>query len=171
MTEQFPAEQGGAKAEVGYSTQHDTFLIERKYAAPVTRVFNAWADPEAKSRWFVGPDENTESPHELDFRVGGEERVSGSFHDAVFSYHAIYQDIVPDERIIYTYDMHMDDRRISVSLATVEFRSSGDGTRLILTEHGVFLDDLDNVKAREQGTHGLLDKLEAELTRERTISG
>ena len=151
--------------------QHDTFVIERTYPASPGRVFNAWADPEAKSRWFVGPDENGQGPHELDFRVGGEERVSGSFHDAVFSYHAIYQDIVPDERIVYTYDMHMDDRRISVSLATVALQPAGDGTRLILTEQGVFLDGMDNVKQREQGTHGLLDKLEAELARERAISG
>jgi hypothetical protein len=57
-----------------------------------------------------------------------------------------------------------------VSLATVELQPAGDGTRLILTEQGVFLDGMDNVKQREQGTHGLLDKLEAELTRERAIS-
>jgi hypothetical protein len=52
----------------------------------------------------------------------------------------------------------------------VELQPAGDGTRLILTEQGVFLDGMDNVKQREQGTHGLLDKLEAELTRERAIS-
>jgi uncharacterized protein YndB with AHSA1/START domain len=35
---------------------------------------------------------------------------------------ARYCDIVPDQRIVYTYDMHMGEMRISVSLATVEFK-------------------------------------------------
>jgi hypothetical protein len=39
------------------STQHATFVIERDYAAAPARVFAAWAEPKAKARWFVGPDE------------------------------------------------------------------------------------------------------------------
>ena len=39
------------------------------------------------------------------------------------AYDARYQDIVPNERIIYSYDMHLDDKRISVSLATVELEA------------------------------------------------
>ena len=34
---------------------------------------------------------------------------------------SLYYDIVPDERIVYSYEMHLDDKRISVSLATIEF--------------------------------------------------
>lgn len=30
------------------STDHSTFVIERTYDAPPARVFNAWADREAK---------------------------------------------------------------------------------------------------------------------------
>ena len=52
----------------------------------------------------------------------------------IHHYDAIYQDIVPNERIIYGYDMHLDDKRISVSLATVEFKPAGKGTRLTFTE-------------------------------------
>ncbi len=77
-----------------------------------------------------------------------------------------YQDIVPDQRIIYTYDMHLDETRISVSLATVEFTPAGKGTRLIFTEQGAFLDGYDNPARREQGTRDLLDALGAALRRE-----
>ena len=146
------------------STHHDTFVIERTYAAAPARVFTAWADPAVKARWFVGPADREASNLELDFRVGGRERVSGgSLGGPVYSYEARYQDIVPNERIVSTYDMHMDEQRISVSLATVEFKPNGGGTQLIYTEQAVFLDGLDTAADRERGTRGLLDNLEAVL--------
>jgi uncharacterized protein YndB with AHSA1/START domain len=149
------------------STQHATFVIERTYPASPARVFNAWADPAAKARWFVGPDEWEASDHELDFRVGGREHVSGGPSGGpVHTYDARIQDIVPNERIISTYDMHMDEKRISVSLATVEFKPAGAGTRLVYTEQAVFLDGFDNPAAREHGTRDLLENLDKALRRE-----
>lgn len=70
-----------------------------------------------------------------------------------------------NERIVSTYDMHLDEARISVSLATVEFKPAGPGTLLVYTEQGVFLDGYDNVADRERGTRDLLDNLDAELRR------
>src|SRR2546426_2833924 len=149
------------------STHHATFVIERTYAASPARVFAAWADPAAKARWFVGPDEWNQGRHELDFRVGGRERVSGGPPGGpVHAFDGRYQDIVADQRIVYTYDMHLDEARISVSLATVEFKPAGAGMQLIFTEQGVFLDGADDPVQREQGTRGLLDKLDAELAGE-----
>ena len=62
--------------------------------------------------------------------------------------------------------MYLDGTRISVSLATVEFRPEGAGTRLIFTEQGAFLDGYDDPAQREQGTRDLLDALGTELRRE-----
>ncbi len=39
------------------SVHHATFVIERILDATPARVFAAWADPVAKARWFVGPEE------------------------------------------------------------------------------------------------------------------
>jgi len=103
---------------------------------------------------------------ELDFRVGGTEISSGIGPDgSVYTYEALYQDIVPDQRFVYSYDMRMDGTRISVSLATVEFKPSGGGTRLIFIEQGAFLDGHDIPAQRAQGTGGLLDALGEELQR------
>jgi uncharacterized protein YndB with AHSA1/START domain len=84
----------------------------------------------------------------------------------VHHYDARYQDIVPGERIVSTYDMHLDDKRISVSLATVEFKAAAAGTRLVYTEQGAFLDGFDMPAQRKQGTEDLLDALAAYLQRE-----
>jgi uncharacterized protein YndB with AHSA1/START domain len=148
------------------SITHGTFVLERIYDASPTRVFAAWANPAAKARWFAGPDE-VDANYELDFRVGGREvNRGGPPGGPVYTYDARYQDIVPNLRIVYTYDMHLNQTRISVSLATVEFKPAGAGTRLILTEHGAFLDGHDTPAQREHGTGELLDALGVELRRD-----
>ena len=147
----------------GRSVEHATFVVEREYEASPERAFAAWADPEAKARWFVGSDAHLE----LDFRVGGRERHRGAAPDgSVYSYEALYQDIVPAQRIVYTYDMHLQETRISVSLATVEFTPVGDnGTRLVYTEQGAFLDGHEPPPRRSEGMGSLLDALGKEVQR------
>jgi uncharacterized protein YndB with AHSA1/START domain len=149
------------------SVTHSTFAIERTYEASPARVFSAWADPTIKQRWFAAPEEWGTDRHALDFRVGGHEvNRGGPPGGPVYTFHALYQDIVPDQRIVYTYDMTAGETRLSVSVATIEFRPAGTGTQLILTEQGVFLDGLDQPEYREQGTQQLLDALETELQRQ-----
>jgi uncharacterized protein YndB with AHSA1/START domain len=140
------------------SVTHETFAVERTYDASPSRVFAAWADPEAKARWFGDPDSGVEE-FELDFRVGGREFNRGMVEGNAYTYEARYQDIVPDERFVYAYDMHMGDQRISVSLGTVELSPEGEGTRLTYTEQGAFLDGLDSAAQRQSGTGQLLDAL------------
>ncbi|MDX6426320.1 MAG: hypothetical protein QOD52_1725 [Gaiellaceae bacterium] len=142
------------------STTHATFTIERIYDAEPARVFNAWSDPAAKTRWFGGGSDD----YELDFKVGGRElNRGGEPGGAVYTYDAVYRDIVEDERIVYTYEMYLDEARISVSVTSVDFAPEGEGTRLTFTEHGVFLDGLDSPALREQGTGHLLEALGADL--------
>jgi uncharacterized protein YndB with AHSA1/START domain len=145
------------RAAVERSTTQSTFVIERTYDASPQRVFDAWADPAAKAQWFGPPDK---PDYSLDFRVGGREHLAVHTPDgSIFTLDAVYQDIVPGRRIIHAYDMHKDDVRISVSLATVEVEAHGGGTRMTLTEHGVYLDGHDTPQQREHGTIELMDAL------------
>jgi uncharacterized protein YndB with AHSA1/START domain len=148
------------------STTHATFVIERDFKAAPAKVFDAFANPQSKAKWFGGPEEWEKSNHKLDFRVGGKESVSGGPPGGVVhSYNAEYWDIVPNERIVSSYEMHMDKRRISVSLASMEFRPNGSGTTFVLTEQGIFLDGYDDAGERERGTRELLEQLETYLNK------
>ncbi|NNC10278.1 polyketide cyclase [Planctomonas sp. JC2975] len=147
---------------------HDTMVLERTYPVPVERVFHAWTDVSAKRVWFTGDTTpgGSGSEYRLDFRVGGHELSRGGMPggDVVFTYDAEYRDIVENERIVYSSYMLRDDTRISVSLTSVEFRADGDSTRLILTEHGIYLDDEDKPEYRSEGMGAQLDALGRVLT-------
>jgi uncharacterized protein YndB with AHSA1/START domain len=148
------------------SATHATFTLERVYDATPARVFKAWAEPAIKARWFAGPADWQMLERRMDFRVGGTERLRGRKGSGVVStFDSVYHDIVPDQRIVYSYDMHLDERHISVSLATVEMKPEGAGTRLVITEQGVFLDGYDDGGSRARGTAILLEQLGGALKR------
>jgi hypothetical protein len=63
--------------------------------------------------------------------------------------------------------MHLDQRRISVSLTTIELFAVAGGTRLLFTEQGVFLDGYDDITGREEGTRIGLDNLDRQLRQQR----
>lgn len=140
------------------SIVYGSFTVARTFPKPAAKVFAAWADPARKRKWFGSPREDDPTSI-FEFRVGGREYNAAKMGDALFTFDVRYQDIVPDQRIVYTYDMTMNGERISVSLATVEFKPEGSGTKMIVTEHGAFLDGLDNVNQREEGTNYLMDAL------------
>lgn len=146
------------------SAVHATFVIEKHYPVPPERVFAAFADPKLKARWFVGPAEWVAGEHSVDFRVGGRETsVTGPKDGPRHRFDALYHDIVAERRIIFSYEMHLDTRRISVSLTTIDIEPRDGGTRLKFTEQGVFLDGYDDAGSREHGTRLLLEQLGASL--------
>lgn len=153
---------------------HDTFTIERQMAAPPALVFRAFADAQAKQKWFIGPDGWQLQQREMDFRVGGREIVKGAFPSGMVStFDCRYFDIVPDQRIVYGYEMQLDGKRISVSLTTILIEpvqgNNLGGTRISFTEQGVYFADMgygsgaEMAASRLQGSQRLLDKVEASL--------
>ncbi|GAB3751356.1 hypothetical protein GCM10028864_27250 [Microlunatus parietis] len=88
---------------------HATFVLEREYPVPVERVWTAFADPEIKQQWF-GSDDFVYVERSDDFRVGGlviDDARHGE-DGPLSQFRATYTDIVPNERIVYSYDMWLD---------------------------------------------------------------
>lgn len=149
-----------------HAVVHAAFHLERTYDAPAARVWKALTEQVAKAKWFRGAAGRWEPlERHMDVRVGGTERLRGRWEDgSVSTYDAVYHDVVPDERLVYSYVMHSDDRRISVSLATVQLIARGQRqTTLKLCEQGAFLAGADGPATREHGTGVLLDALGASL--------
>jgi uncharacterized protein YndB with AHSA1/START domain len=143
-----------------HKVDHASFTLDRHYDAPVALLYKAFSDEKAKSRWFGGGSEWDMQSRKFDFRVGGKEHLSGKWKSGMVStFDATYLDIVPEQRIIYAYDMHLDGKHISVSLATIQFVADGAGSKLTITEQGAFLDGYDDAGSREKGTRGLLERI------------
>lgn len=147
-----------------YSVVHSTFSIERMYPSAPARMFAAFSNQGTKRRWFAEGEGWEIDEFSLDFRVGGREITRFRFEGSgPMGSDTVYLDIVPDRRIVFAYTMTTGDKRISVSLVTVEFVLSGDGTRLVYTEQGTFLDGADQPVEREAGCRELFEKLGEEL--------
>jgi uncharacterized protein YndB with AHSA1/START domain len=145
---------------------HETITLERRYDARPERVFQAFSDGEAKALWFHRRDYwpiRVEST--FDFREGGlETNTSGPSSDELYRYTARYHDIVPNRRILLSYEMSRSGERISVSLQSIELFGEDGGTRLVLIDHGAYLDGLDRPHHRRGGIQRQLDQLAKALT-------
>jgi uncharacterized protein YndB with AHSA1/START domain len=153
------------------SVTHSTFVIERSYPATPERVFEAFADPAKKRRWFGESNHHEVEQFEMDFRVGGSERNRYRFKEGTpfkgvaLTNDGSYQDIVPNRRIVTASTMTLGDKPISATLVTFEFLPTEKGTDLICTHQGAFFEGSDGPEMREAGWQTLLGRLEAEFAR------
>jgi uncharacterized protein YndB with AHSA1/START domain len=153
------------------SVTHSTFVIERSYPVSPERVFAALADPVKKRRWFAEGDAFEIEDFEMNFHPGGKERTrfrvmkESPVKGVVITNETVYQDIVPDRRVVLAYTMAAGGKPFSASLATFELLPATNGTNLIFTEQAAFFEGADGAQVREQGWRNLLDRLAKELAR------
>lgn len=147
-----------------HSVKHATFVIKRSYNADLSRVFGAFADAAIKRRWFIEGDGWVIAEFSSNFTEGGRERSSFRYGDGpLMSNDTLYREILPQKRIVLTYTMTIGGKRVSDSLATIEFCPDGPLTHLTYTEQAAFFDGTDRPADREAGFNELFDALDAEL--------
>jgi uncharacterized protein YndB with AHSA1/START domain len=149
--------------------EHTNFTIERRLSTSPRHAFRFWSDAALKSRWNSCHPEWTVTEDTFDFRVGGTDRKhwrTPDGQDQTFTAH--YLDIVPDERIIYAYEMSFAGRRLSASLVTIILAPSGDRTLMVYTEQVAILDGGTDARQQrllgtEQGLDRLVDIIQTEM--------
>ena len=157
------------------TTVHSTFTIEHHYPYAPETVFAAFSDPAKKRRWYAEGEANDVEQWQMDFRVGGEERLRYRFRPGhpiagqAITNDTRFQDIVPGQRIVTAQTMTLEDKRLFSSLVTLEFLPDGDGTHLICTNQGAFYEAAgpDFPKMIEQGWRGMLEAAETVLAGKR----
>ena len=70
---------------------HATFVIERTYPVPVTAVWHALSDNDARDQWFTAGEVFQASEKSHEFRVGGHGIEDGQWHGGPRSrFHSTY---------------------------------------------------------------------------------
>ena len=142
------------------TVEHTTFVIERDLPAVPRHAFRFWSEKSLKRRWTDCHPDWTVLEDRFDFAPGGEEAVRWRTGEGIeLTFTARYLDIVPGDRIIYAFEMSSAGARVSASLATVEFRPAGAGTRMVYTEQMAFLAGAQAMQMRIAGTGGGFDRL------------
>ena len=137
-----------------------SFEVERTWRATPETVFSAWSDPAVKAQWFRGPPGHwTEIRRSMDFSVGGIEIVEGRFDaDGETTLFTVRHHVIePPLRIAAVFDLHLSGIHHSVTLASLQLTPTGETTRVSYCEQITFLDRLDGVEMRREGTEWQFD--------------
>jgi uncharacterized protein YndB with AHSA1/START domain len=151
------------------STIHSTFVIERSYPAPLSRVFAAFSEPDQKRHWFAESENHHLEHFETDFRVGGLEHARYRFKEGSpfpgvsLTHDGSYLEILPGRRIVIASSTALGDHRFSAALATFEFLPEQTGTSLIFTHQAAFFEGADGPEMRQAGWAKLFDQLAGAL--------
>ena len=156
-----------SKHEMKVTVLSDTEIqITREFDASRDIVFKAMTDPTLLSRW-LGPRRYKTVVDAMDVRVGGKWRMRNIAADGgEHAFRGEFRDVVPSERLVWTFEYEPVAGHISVETMTLTER---DG-RTLLTVRDVFAskEDRDGMlqSGMEEGareTYERLDELLAEL--------
>ena len=105
-------------------------LIERVFDAPRDRVYAAFTDPALIPQWW-GRKEDTTTVDKMDVRPGGDWRfVSVSSSDGEENaFRGTFREVVPPERLVWTFEWEGMPGYISVETTT--FEDLGEQTKVI----------------------------------------
>lgn len=134
--------------------------ITRTYPVSPEKVWRAWTQPEALSRWFGPGEPNSVTRADMDVREGGQYRIHFTTPDGEdHGVSGVYQEVVQGERLVFSWAWQSTPDR--VSRVAITLRAVPGGCELDFL-HDRFFDQAarDN---HERGWTGTFAKLEAAL--------
>ncbi|WP_291382574.1 MULTISPECIES: SRPBCC domain-containing protein [Achromobacter] len=134
--------------------------LQRRFDAPVERVWRAWTDPQALMRWFGPAGTQRVLLAETDVRVGGAYEVGFITADGGEHYASgRYQEVALHRRLVFTWAWR--DAPQETSLITLDFTSADGGTELAFLQTP-FVDEATR-DGHENGWSGAMDRLADDL--------
>jgi uncharacterized protein YndB with AHSA1/START domain len=117
--------------------------MSRVYDAPRELVYRVWTDPKHVSEWW-GSHNTTTVVDKMDVRPGGQWRyVSKDAEGNEFAFFGEYREIVPPERIVYTFSWEGMPGHVIVE--TIKFEDENGKTRLTDISEYATIEDLDGM--------------------------
>jgi uncharacterized protein YndB with AHSA1/START domain len=144
----------------GPSQKSPELRISRSYPVPPEKVWRAWTDPQALSRWFGPGDPNSVTRARLDVQAGGEFDIAFRMPDGQeHNVGGVYQEVVPLRKLVFTWAWKSTPER--VSLVTVELAPVAGGTQLDFLHTRFF--DAESATNHGRGWTATFVKLDAAL--------
>ncbi len=136
-------------------------VVTRIFDAPREKVFKASMDPKLIPQWW-GPKRFTTKVDKMDVRPGGVWRfVHRDAEGNEYAFHGMYHEIVPNERVVDTFEFEGMPGHVSLETMTLEEQ---DG-KTELTTRSVFqsVEDRDGMVGSdmEEGVAETMDRLAA----------
>ena len=139
-----------------------TLVLTRMFDARRALVFRAWTTAELAAHWW-GPRGFTTTSCRMDVRPGGTWRHCMRSPDGTaYCKQGVYREIVPPERLIFTYAWDdADGNPGPETLVTLRFEAIGDRTRLTL--HQAEFETAERCEDHRDGWTGCLERFAAWL--------
>ncbi|HSV54722.1 MAG TPA: SRPBCC domain-containing protein [Burkholderiaceae bacterium] len=143
------------------STQNKPALkLNRTYAVSPEKVWNAWTDPQALTKWFGPGEPSSVTLADMDVRAGGHYRIAFKTQDGQeHKVSGIYREVVENRKLVFSWAWQSTPER--VSLVTVALRPVDGGTELSFLHEGFF--DEAARDSHHGGWSGTFAKLDALL--------
>jgi len=134
--------------------------LNRNYRAARERIFRAWTESEQLKKWFAVAEGFTIPMAEVDLKVGGKYRLGMQppGDDGVLIVAGVYRQILPFEKLVFTWRWETPNANEPETLVTVEFYERNNVTEVVL-KHELFTDTGHRERHRE-GWEGCLNQLE-----------
>ena len=149
-----PKEEGQEKV----SGAMERVRVERLYAAPCERVFDAWLDPESAGNWLYATPEGEMVRVEIDARVGGRYEIVERRDGEDVLHTGVYEELERPSRLVFT--LQLPKYSEGSSWVAIDIAPEGDGCRLVLDAGEETPEDAEKYR---KGWSTILEGLAAEL--------
>jgi uncharacterized protein YndB with AHSA1/START domain len=113
--------------------------MRRRIRTSREKAFEAWTDPGQLRQWFAVAEGFTTPIAEVDLRVGGRYRLGmkAPGENPLLVVGGMYREILPPERLVFTWQWESADPDEPQTVVTVEFNEAAGVTEIVL-KHELF---------------------------------